>query len=164
MMAPVAKSEVRESIVINADPVAVWKLVSDPTNYPRWSPEASKARRVSGSGKWRVGDRFVGTNKTWVPWSTACTVVTADGTEFAFDVNAGPFPVARWGYSVTPHPDGGCTVEETWVDRRSGIAGALVKPAAVLAGRGWDAAAHNAQTMRATLVALRDEAERTSHG
>lgn len=161
-----SQADVTESIAVDAPPEVVWPLVSDPANYARWSPEATGVRRRGGSGTWRVGDVFVGSNKAWLRWSTTCTVTAADAGrgEFAFDVDFARFAIARWSYSVTPTPDGGCVVTESWTDRRSGVLGALIKPSGVLIGRGIDAATHNAQTMRATLAALKAEVEAASGG
>lgn len=151
-----SESEVSESVVVQAAGDAVWAVVSDPTNYPRFSPEASSVHRKSGTGPWQVGDVFVGTNKLWVRWATRCTVVTRnEGSEFAFDVDFGPLPVARWSYELEPTDDGGTKLTERWIDRRDGVLGALVKPAGVVVGRGTDAAAHNRAGMRTTLERIR---------
>ena len=152
--------EVRESVDIQAPAAEVWPLVSDPMNYPLWSPEATGTHRLRGEGSWQVGDTFRGTNKAWLPWSTGCTVEAADlESGFVFRVSVGPFPVARWGYRVVATGPSSCRVTETWQDARSGWRGALVKPSGLLVGRGWDAATRNRRTMRATLAALKAHAE-----
>jgi hypothetical protein len=152
---------VTESIRIDAPKALVWGLVSDPANYARWSPEATGVKRRSGEGAWRAGDRFVGSNRAWLGWSTGCTVVTADeeSGEFAFEVDVARVAIARWAYLVTHQGEGGCLVTETWTDRRTGPIGGLIKPSGVLVGRGLDAATRNRQTMRATLAAVKVEAE-----
>lgn len=150
------ETEVDESVTIDAPAEVVWAVVSDPANYPRFSPEASAVRRTKGSGPWQVGDVFVGTNKLWVRWVTRCTIVRREeGTEFAFDVDFGPLPVARWSYEVQPAADGTTLLTERWIDRRLGIRGALVKPAGMLVGRGTNAAEHNRAGMRTTLERIR---------
>ncbi|MFM2438580.1 MAG: hypothetical protein RLZ55_1403, partial [Actinomycetota bacterium] len=147
--------ELAASIVVPASPAEVYHRVSDPANYPRWSPESTGVRRLTGSGDYRVGDRFVGRNRVWLPWSTTCTVVVAEpGREFAFDVDAGSLPVARWGFRLLPAADGGTEVVQTWRDRRSGVLGAPVKLAGPVVGRGTDAAARNRSSMRTTLAGL----------
>ncbi|MDQ1246918.1 MAG: hypothetical protein QG597_1287 [Actinomycetota bacterium] len=155
------QDEVAESINVKATAATVWPMISDPANYGRWSPEATGVKRRTGRGAWQVGDRFVGGNKAWLAWSTACTVVAADPEhgEFAFDVDFAHVPIARWSYTVADSGDGGCLVTETWTDRRSGVIGALIKPSGVFIGRGLDAAVRNRRTMRATLLALKAEAE-----
>jgi uncharacterized protein YndB with AHSA1/START domain len=157
-----ATSTVSEAIEIDADIDSVWQLVSNPDNYPRWSPEASGIRRHTGSGPWLVGEVFTGSNRIWLPWSTSCRVVTASQPEvFAFDVTFGILPVARWSYELAPNAEGGTLVTERWEDHRHGLRGAIVKPAGLLVGRGRDAATRNRATMRATLAHLKAEAERS---
>lgn len=177
-MTSVDPAEIVESIVVAASPDEVYRLVSDPANYARWSPESTGVRRLGGAGEYAVGDRFIGHNRIWLPWSTVCTVVAADaGREFAFDVDAGPMPVARWGYRLRPaaatapgaaaggdevrDPGSGATtvVEQFWQDRRAGASGALVKLAGPVVGRGRDAAARNRGSMRATLAGLARDIE-----
>lgn len=156
-----AHSTVSEAIEVDADITLVWELVSDPSNYPRWSPEASGVRRRSGTGPWAVGDVFTGSNRIWLPWSTNCRVVRASPLEaFAFDVTFSVLPVARWSYELAPNATGGTLVTERWEDHRTGIKGAIVKPSGLLVGRGRDAATRNRATMRATLAQLKAEAER----
>lgn len=153
--------EVVASVDIAATPAAVWAAVSDPCSYGRWSPEAKGAVRRSGSGPWSVGDRFIGRNRKWVPWSTQCRVVAARTERvFAFDVDLGPFPIARWSYELEALPDGGTRVTERWTDRRDGLRGRVVKPAGLAVGRGYDAAERNRVTMQATLDALKAGLER----
>jgi ligand-binding SRPBCC domain-containing protein len=154
-----AKNKVDESITVAASPQVVWQLVSEPENYPRWSPEATGITRRSGAGPWQVGDTFMGTNRIWVPWFTICTVTErTDGRRFAFDVDLGPVPIANWAYEV--HGEGDTTVvREVWTDRRTGALGGPVKLVGPLVGRGRDAAAHNRASMRATLIALKSAAE-----
>jgi uncharacterized protein YndB with AHSA1/START domain len=45
--------EVRESIEIGAPPEAVWSVVSDPGNDPRWCPKV-QASVPAGDGRWVV--------------------------------------------------------------------------------------------------------------
>lgn len=154
--------KVEVSITIEAPAKKVFDLVSDPTNYARWSPEATGVRRLRGEGQWRVNDTFTGRNKQRLSWQTSCRVTQAsldDG--FFFEVTSGPFPVATWGYRVSATDDG-CQVTEIWQDNRQGISAFLIKPVAYVLGRGWDTAGHNRATMTATLAALKREAEADS--
>ena len=152
--------EVVEVVTIAAPPSAVWAAVSDPCGYGRWSPEATGAQRTSGDGAWAVGDRFTGLNKARLSWRTQCRVVVAQTERrFAFDVNVGPLPIARWAFELEELPDGRTFVTQRWTDRRDGVLGALAKPAGIPVGRGYNAANRNRQTMRATLDALKAELE-----
>ena len=153
--------EVVVSVDIAADPATVWAAVSDPTAYGRWSPEATGAVRRSGHGAWQVGDRFTGHNRIRMPWRTQCRVAAAQTeSRFAFDVDLGPFPIARWSYELEALPEGGTRVTERWTDRRDGVLGRMVRPAGLAVGRGYDAAARNRTTMQATLAALKADLER----
>ena len=150
-------SVVSESIHIQAPPEAVYDLIADVSSIGQFSPEATGAL---GAGKrLRVGDTFWGTNRRgpWI-WATRCRVTGADrGRAFAFDVDFGPLPVSTWSYEIVGTDDG-CTVAETWVDRRSGRRGALFsKVGSVMIPGPRDE--HNLHNIRQTLEALRAAAE-----
>src|SRR3954468_7348150 len=106
---------------IAADPVVVYRLVSDVTRMGEWSPETTSCRWLDGATGPAVGARFRGSNKMgWRRWSTTCTVTQADpGRCFAFEARAGPVAVAEWSFEFAPDGDG-CRVTERWVDRRAG--------------------------------------------
>lgn len=120
----------------------------------RWSPESTGAV-APRKGSLRVGDRFRGRNRIWFPWSTACRVVAADRPrQFAFDVLFAGRPAARWMYEIEALNNGNSRVTETWHDLRRGGIGRFLKVAALLLGRGLDAASRNRTTMEATLQAM----------
>ena len=66
-----------------------------------------------------MGARFKGTNSSGKKtWSTVAKVVECDpGRAFAIEVTAPIFPVARWSYRIEPTLSG-CSVTESWLDRR----------------------------------------------
>jgi hypothetical protein len=148
--------QVRVEARIDADPVALYELVSDVTNMGRWSPETTSCKWIGGADGPAVGACFRGANRDgWRRWSTRCTVTAADpGRRFAFDVDLGPIPVARWTYDFEPDGDG-CRVTETWDDRRIRR---LFAFSAVLMGVP-DREAHNRAGMEQTLAALKAAAE-----
>ena len=152
----VADVEVTEHVA--ADPVEVWRLVSDVTRMGSWSPETTACRWLDGASGPTVGARFRGTNKRGpLLWQTTCTVTAATpGRRFAFDVRFGPAPIASWAYDVEP-VEGGCVVTESWSDRRAGAMRLASMP--VMGIR--DRAAHNRRGMVATLAALKAAAEAT---
>ncbi|HZU74961.1 MAG TPA: SRPBCC family protein [Acidimicrobiales bacterium] len=152
-------TEVSVDRLIKAAPESLYRLVSDVTRMSDWSPETTSCRWLGGASGPAVGARFRGANRAnGRRWSTTCTVVSADeGRRFAFDVAAGPFPVARWTYEFAPE-DGGCRVTERWQDRRQRWMQVLSSPVTGVRDR----SAHNRVTMLATLENLPRFAESTS--
>ena len=113
---------------VPASAQAVYAAVSDLDKVAERSPENIAAWRL-WRGEPRPGGWFIGWNRAGRHlWPTTCRVAVADPPlEFAFDVSLLGLPVARWGYTITPEPDG-CTVTEHWDDRRGdGPAGALMR-------------------------------------
>jgi hypothetical protein len=111
------QDEVAEHVTVGVAPDAVYRAVSDVRRMARWSPECFATwvwSRRDG-----VAARFVGFNRRGpFVWFTTCrTVAAVPGEEFAFDVTTFGMPVARWGYRLTPVPDG-TEVTEYWLDRR----------------------------------------------
>ena len=148
---------VTESLQIQASPEAVYDLVADVAQMGQWSPEATGA--IGASQDLQVGDTFVGTNRRGlVRWFTQCTVVRADrGHIFEFDVDFGFQGISRWTYVFLPK-DGGTVVSETWVDRRDGPLGPLVRMGGQLVIPG-NRAVHNRRNAQITLHRLKKAAE-----
>ncbi|MGV0643835.1 SRPBCC family protein [Mycolicibacterium sp. XJ879] len=143
------------SISINADPSAVYALITDlstlaslaeETHAMQWSKGASAQPGAVFKGQNRNGSRT---------WTTTCTVTDAEpGQTFAFDVRSLAVPVAHWRYDIVAG-NGGCTVTERTWDRRPGW---FRKPASMATGvRDRDTA--NAQHIRLTLQRLKEKAE-----
>ncbi|HEX7187373.1 MAG TPA: SRPBCC family protein [Actinomycetes bacterium] len=141
---------------VSTDPGTLYDLVSDVTRMGSWSPETTSCRWLGGATAAAVGARFRGTNKHGpMRWSTTCTVTAADpGRRFGFDVDFLGVPIAQWGYRFEPVV-GGCTVTETWTDKRAAWMRVASMPVMGIADR----AAHNRRGMQATLAALRQAAE-----
>ncbi|MFB8275901.1 SRPBCC family protein [Nocardia colli] len=118
---------VSDSILIQADPLAVYQRISDPTQMGEWSPENRGATVDEPRESAYVGMVFVGRNKRGpARWTTRCTVTAADpGERFAFRVHTigvrKPVirgPIASWEYRFEPEA-GGTRVTETWHDDRT---------------------------------------------
>jgi hypothetical protein len=85
-------------------------------------------------------------------------VTRADrGAGFAFDVGFGPFPLSSWAYEIDS-VEGGCTVTETWVDRREGRRGQAIRRAGSLIIPG-PRDEHNKRNIRASLERLKAAAQ-----
>jgi uncharacterized protein YndB with AHSA1/START domain len=143
---------------IEAPAMVVWSMVSDITRMGEWSPENTGGTWTKGASGPAVGATFKGTNRSGKrKWSTACTVVSAEpGQRFAFAVDVGPISVATWSFDLEAD-DTGCTVTETWTDRRGRIARTLGRKATGVADR----VAHNRAGMEHTLERLAAAAEST---
>jgi hypothetical protein len=144
------------SKAIAAPPDKVWALISDLPRMGEWSPENTGGSWASGATGPAVGARFKGTNTNGKRrWSTAVKVTTCEpASAFAFDVSALGLPIATWRYEIEP-TESGCTVTESWTDRRGGLAKLLGGPVSGVADR----PDHNRAGMEATLDGLAAEAE-----
>jgi uncharacterized protein YndB with AHSA1/START domain len=135
----------------------VWSMISDITRMGEWSPEATGGSWLKGATGPAVGAKFRGTNRKGIRWWwTTCTVTEADPAKaFAFKVDFGPLSVAEWSYRFEPTTDGGCTVTETWRDRRLPAASTVTN---LFLGV-KDRAVHNKANMEKTLDRLATAAE-----
>lgn len=113
----VGRVEVEREIA--AGPEVVWQLVSDLPRMGEWSPENAGGEWVGGATGPAVGAKFKGRNVAGSHnWSTTVTVVDAvPGERFSFHVTTGPMQIAEWSFDLVP-TEVGCTVTQTWVDRR----------------------------------------------
>ncbi len=117
---------VQDSIVVGVDPMTIYRLVADPSQMPRWSPENVAGDVPEPGTPATVGTEFVGANQRGrARWRTRCRVTASDpGERFCFDVfqfglGTPIFPVriATWNYAFEA-VDGGTRVTETWTDAR----------------------------------------------
>jgi uncharacterized protein YndB with AHSA1/START domain len=141
---------------VRADPLVVYELVSDVTRMGQWSPETTSCRWLGDATGPAVGARFRGTNRHGLRrWSTTCTVTAADpGRRFAFDVDFAGVAVSTWSYDLAAAPIG-CTVTESWTDRRPLVLRVASVPVMGVADRDG----HNRRGMEATLEAVARAAE-----
>ncbi|GAB3480689.1 SRPBCC family protein [Amycolatopsis cihanbeyliensis] len=143
-------------IEVRARPERVYELISEPGTLAELADEYATFRWLDGAFSARVGARFKGGNRRGLRrWSTIATVTDAvAGRCFAFEVSAGPAPVARWQYDIEPVA-GGCRVTESTWERRPG----WLKFAGSLASGVWDRAEHNRHNIANTLRRLKARAE-----
>lgn len=122
---PVSPPSASATVELDASAAAVWALVTDLDALADLAEETETMTWTRGSTA-VTGAVFTGRNRNGSrSWSTTCTVTDAEpGRRFAFDVRAGPLPIARWVYDVQPlDPSGGqdrCRVTESTWDRRPG--------------------------------------------
>lgn len=150
-----ASSNATGTVRINADPQAVYALLTDLEVLAELAEETTTMRWTKGSSA-TVGSVFRGDNRNGKKkWSTTCTVVGADpGRRFGFDVKFAVIPIANWTYEIEAG-DGSCTVTETTTDRRPpgfDLLGGLTTGVK-------DRATTNAAHIEATLQRLKQRAE-----
>jgi hypothetical protein len=152
----VERATLTRSIDIDVPAERVFALVSDLPGMGELSPENTGGRWLGGASAPAVGVRFRGSNrKGWRRWSTVVRVITCEPpTRFAFDVSSIGLSVSRWTYDIASRP-GGCTVTETWEDRR----GRAMDVIGLLASGVGDRTAYTATSIERTLAALKERAE-----
>ncbi len=158
---------VQDSVVVGADPMTIYRLVADPSQMPRWSPENTAADVPEPGSPATVGTIFVGTNKRgFARWQTRCRVTASDpGERFTFDVfQFGPralmlkVRIATWDYAFEP-VDGGTKVTETWTDGRRGWPDALTSRFDKVATGGRTFADFQRRNIARTLANLKADLE-----
>ena len=99
---------IEATVEIDAPPAAVWSLVSDLRNMPRWSPQCAKTF-VRGGGPVGLGSRMVNLNRRGLlVWPTQSKVVRfVPEQEIAFRVKEN---WTVWSYTLEPTEDGGTRV------------------------------------------------------
>src|SRR5207248_525213 len=104
------------TVHVSAPPDRVYELVADVTRMGEWSPECYRCEWRGGATGPVVGARFKARNKRrLVRWSNSPTVVVADkGREFAFSRTTFGGGEYLWRYRLTPSPDGGTEVTESY--------------------------------------------------
>ena len=150
------RTSISRTVEVEAPAEEVWALVSDLPGMGALSPENTGGTWLDGATGPAVGVRFRGTNRRgWRRWSTAVRITACDpGRRLSFDVASVGLAVARWTYEVSP-TSRGCTVTETWEDRRGHAMSAI----GVLATGVADREAHTARSIDHTLAAVKARAE-----
>ncbi|MGZ4597071.1 MAG: SRPBCC family protein [Actinomycetes bacterium] len=145
-------------VIEDVGPDEVWALVSDVTRTGEWSPENTGGRWVGGATGPVEGARFVGSNRNGIfRWWTTCTVIASvPGRRFAFDVAAGPLPVARWDWETAPYGESGSELRLSWTDRRTGPLGWAMRRGGRIAVGATIDRAHVQANIDTSLSRLRD--------
>jgi uncharacterized protein YndB with AHSA1/START domain len=141
------------SVVVDAPPDAVWRVVSDVARMGEWSPECRKVVLL-GARRAEVGVRMVGINRRGLAvWPTVSTVVRLEpGRAVAWRTRESG---ATWTYELEPAGGGTRLTGRRDLDRYS----TLTRVAAPLIG---GAAGHDrelADGIRVTLGRIKAEAE-----
>lgn len=99
---------IEASIDIAASPAAVWAVVSDLRNMPRWSPQGVKVFQRGATG---VGARFLNINRRGpLVWPTRSQIVRfTPEQEIAWRVKDN---LTVWSIGLAPNADGGTTVTQ----------------------------------------------------
>lgn len=149
-------SRVSRSVDVAAPAARVWELVSDLPGMGAFSPENTGGSWAGGTSGPAVGAVFHGRNAQGSrTWSTRSKVVRCEPARaFAFEVSSVGLPVAQWTYELAETATG-CTVTETWDDRR----GRLVSFAGKLLTGVDDREAFTATSIEQTLAAVKQRAE-----
>lgn len=90
---------------IDADPEAIWGLVTDIALPARFSPELQRVEWLDGADGVAVGSRFRGhsQNEQLGEWTTDCEVVEVEpGRRWVWHVLVPDGVMATWGFEVDP--------------------------------------------------------------
>ncbi len=153
----------RDSVTVHmdAEPMAVWDLLSDVTRIGEFSPETFEARWTRGSTGPAVGAHFKGhvkRNGIGPTYWTLCRVDRCDpGRAFEFTVVGAGRDVNTWGYLIEPAGDGVDVTEYFRLDPHP-----LLR--AYWALLGWARGRTNRNGMRTTLERIRAVVERPAEG
>jgi len=147
---------VSRTVSVNAPTERVWELVSDLPGMGRFSPENTGGSWAEDADGPAVGARFRGSNRAgWRRWGTQVVVVRCvPNLEFAFTAAAAGMVSSEWAY-VLQSTGSGCTVTETWTDRR----GRVIKVLGRLVTGVSDRAAFSATSIEHTLAGITALAE-----
>ena len=149
---------IEASIEIAAPPAAVWELVSDLSNMPRWSPQVAKTF-VRG-GETRRGAKMININRRGLlVWPTQSMVTEFEPEQkIAFRIKDN---WTIWSFTLGPTADGGTRV----VQRREapkGISDISVRLTNAVLGGVGDFSAELLRGMNHTLARIKADAERAA--
>jgi uncharacterized protein YndB with AHSA1/START domain len=124
------------AIEIDAPVADVWRIVTDVTRIPEWSPACHRCEWLDGAHEAIVGARFRGHNKlNGARWSRDCEITAVEpGVVFAFSTSFKGEESTRWRYRFEP-AGSGTKVSEAyqvvmvplWVRAMRRLPGAMAK-------------------------------------
>lgn len=98
------------TVTMQAPVDEIWNLVSDVTRVGEFSPETFEAEWLEPATGPVVGARFRGhvrRNEIGPVYWTPCTVLACEPhRSFEFGVGDAERPLSRWGYVLSPRPEG----------------------------------------------------------
>jgi hypothetical protein len=147
------------TVHMDAEPRAVWDLISDITRMGEYSPEVVEAEWLDGATGPAVGARYRGHVKRneWWPvlyWTTCRVTECVPGEVFEFAVVMRDRPVNTWRYELAPAAGGGTDVTESY-DLGDNLFTKVWRPLG-----GFLRDKRNQRDMRTTLERVREVAER----
>lgn len=145
------------STEIAAPPAAVWALVSDLRQMPRWSPQCAKT--FIRGGEMKVGAKMVNINRRGLlVWPTQGQVVDLEPEKrVAFRIKEN---WTIWSFDLEPTPSGGTRLTQRR-EAPKGISDLSVKLTNGVLGGVEDFTVELEQGMRQTLQKIKADAERT---
>lgn len=140
------------SVDIAAPAETVFALLADLPRMPEWSPEVAAVTYQGGATTAATGVSFQGRSQAGSKsWGTVSTITLYEaGTAIGWEVKSAIFPISFWRYTVTATATG-CTVTETWTDRRNPL---IAKVGGLVTGVS-ERTEHNRAGMETTLERLR---------
>ena len=144
------------SLDVAAPAETVFALLADLPRMPEWSPEVATVTYRRGAVTAAIGVSFQGRNQAGTKsWGTVSTITLFEpGTAIGWEVKSAIFPISFWAYAVTATATG-CTVTETWTDRRNPV---IAKVGGLVTGVP-ERTEHNRAGMQITLERLRAAVE-----
>jgi hypothetical protein len=96
------------SAVLPANPATVFRVISDVTRTPEWSPQVVACQWLDGATTAVPGARFTAHNRLrWFNWANTPVVTTVEPDRtFAISRTERGGGTMEWTYQIQPHPDG----------------------------------------------------------
>lgn len=155
-MPPTDVAPIEISTEIAVPPAKVWSLISDPRNYPRWSPQTWKT--IVRGGEVKPGATMFNVNKRrFMVWPTQAKIEVVDPEKkFAFRVKEN---WTTWSFELEPTAAGGTLLTQRR-EAPEGISGLSLRVTKIAFGGVEPFTEELEQGMTQTLAKVKAEAER----